>query len=97
MKMFQILVLICAMSISNADCQADTAIDVIRGPQVDNELMCGFHGQALLASTSLAPRPGREYVKIQCLRQAGAQEAGRKPENPPQNGPDGIISSAAAQ
>jgi hypothetical protein len=97
MKMFQILILTCAMSISPADCQADNAVDMIRGPEVTNELMCGFHGQAFLASTSLAPRPGREYVKIQCLRRVEAQDARVGPENPPSGGPDSLISSAAAR
>jgi hypothetical protein len=66
--MFQILILICALDISQANCQVDTALDVIRGPQVANELMCGFHGQAFLAATTLAPRSGREYTFIAWFR-----------------------------
>jgi len=73
--MFQIILLVCAMDISRADCQSDTALDVIRGPEVSNEMMCGFHGQAFLASTSLPPRAGREYMKVQCIRSSEGREA----------------------
>ena len=77
--MFQILILVCAMNMSHANCQADNALDVIRGPEVPNELMCGFHGQAFLASTSIAPRSGREYTKIQCIHASEGQQARREP------------------
>src|SRR5262245_39461185 len=43
--MFQILLLVCAIDISRANCQPDTALDVIRGPEVSNEMMCGFHAK----------------------------------------------------
>jgi hypothetical protein len=49
-------------------CTAETAIDVTQGPRVENELMCGKLGQAVLAGTALAPRDGLEYVKIACVR-----------------------------
>jgi hypothetical protein len=77
--MFQIMILICALDVSRADCRPESALDVIHGPEVANEMMCGFHGQAFLASTSLAPRLGREYMKIQCLRTSAGREARRNP------------------
>ncbi|MGB0087247.1 MAG: hypothetical protein WBP94_17970 [Rhodomicrobiaceae bacterium] len=71
--MFQVLILICAAGVSPPDCQKDTALDVFRGPVVSNEVMCGLHGQAYLAETSLAARGPGEYMKIKCLRSAVAR------------------------
>ena len=66
--MFEVVILVCSVSIAPADCQTDNAIDVIRGPDVANELMCGLHGQAYIASTALSPQSTDEYVKVQCKR-----------------------------
>jgi hypothetical protein len=66
--MFQILVLICAVGVAPADCQRDTAIDVIRGPVAANEVTCGLHGQAYVAQTALGRDLEGAYVKIQCAR-----------------------------
>jgi hypothetical protein len=71
--MFQILILVCGLGTAQQDCQADTALDVVRGPVVPNEMLCGRDGQAYLAQTSIAPHDGRDYVKIQCLRAAPRQ------------------------
>lgn len=68
MPTFTILILVCALNVSHADCRPETAVATIRGPQVNNELMCGFLGQATLAGTAVAPREGLEYLKISCLR-----------------------------
>lgn len=68
MNSFTILILVCATSLSHSECQPETALTMIRGPQVQNELMCGFLGQTTLASSAVAPRPDREYAKIMCLR-----------------------------
>jgi hypothetical protein len=64
---FAVLILVCAASLSHSECQPETALTMIRGPQVQNELMCGFLGQTTLASGAVAPRPDREYAKIMCL------------------------------
>jgi hypothetical protein len=82
---FQIMILICAIDIAHSSCQPNNASDVIRGPEVANELMCGLHGQAFLASTTLAPRSGREYLKIQCLRSSERREARREAEGGPRD------------
>lgn len=66
--MFQVLILICAINVAPADCQTETALDLINGPRVASELLCGLHGQAYIAQTSLRPRGPGEYVKIRCLR-----------------------------
>jgi hypothetical protein len=63
-----ILILVCALQTQPSACTPETAIDVTQGPRVANELMCGRMGQAVLAGTALAPREGKEYVKISCVR-----------------------------
>jgi hypothetical protein len=75
--MFQVLILICAAGVAPADCQIETAIDVIHGPRVASEIMCGLHGQAYIAQTSLRPGRAGEYVKLACLR-PGKDEIARK-------------------
>ena len=76
--MFQVLILICSMTFSSSECQTETALDVIRGPAVPNEIMCGLHGQAYIAQTSLVPRGPDEYVKIVCMRSVAAQHVLRR-------------------
>lgn len=66
--MFQMMILVCALGVPRAQCQADTALDVLHGPQVVNELMCGLHGQAMMAGTSLIGRNKGEYIKLTCAR-----------------------------
>jgi hypothetical protein len=73
--MFQVLVLVCSTSLSPSDCQKTTALDVFLGPKVPNEMICGFHGQAFLAQTSLGTRGPNEYVKIRCTRLSDGQAA----------------------
>jgi hypothetical protein len=63
-----IVILVCALQTQPSVCTTDTAIDVTQGPRVENELMCGKMGQAVLAGTAIAPREGLEYVKIACVR-----------------------------
>jgi hypothetical protein len=63
-----IVILVCALQMQPSVCTAETAIDVTQGPRVENELMCGKLGQAVLAGTALAPRDGLEYAKIACAR-----------------------------
>jgi hypothetical protein len=75
MTTFTILILVCAMSVDHEACQPDTAVDVVQGPKVTNELMCGLLGQTTLAGTALAPRPGEEYMKIVCTRHAPRRTA----------------------
>lgn len=68
MAAFTILILVCSVALSRADCHPKTAVDVVRGPTVKSEIMCGLFGQTQLASTALAPKPGSEYTKIMCMR-----------------------------
>jgi hypothetical protein len=68
MGLFTIMILICSINIDSAACQPDTAIDIVQGPKVKNELMCGLMGQTTVAGTAIAPRDGKEYMKIVCSR-----------------------------
>jgi hypothetical protein len=68
MNPIAVVILICSASLGRPDCQMNTALDVIRGPNVANEMMCAFVGQTTIAATALTPRDGAEYVKIMCMR-----------------------------
>lgn len=67
---FRIVLLVCSADVQHSDCTSASALDVTQGPRVANELMCGRDAQALLAGTVIAPRPGTEYAKILCVRDA---------------------------
>jgi hypothetical protein len=66
--MLQIMILVCSVNLSPADCQIETALDVISGPQTQSVVSCGLQGQALIAATSIARRGPDEYIKIKCSR-----------------------------
>ncbi|MDR3488768.1 MAG: hypothetical protein P4M05_28175 [Bradyrhizobium sp.] len=71
--MLNVLVLICSINTAGADCDQHTAVDVIATAQVRTPQQCGFAGQALLAPTSVAPEPGKQYLKIMCIREHSLQ------------------------
>ena len=73
-KMYSIVILVCSTMLSHADCQAKTAVDVMRGPTVDNPVSCGFDAQAMIAHTDLVRPDGTEYVKVMCTRSKNAEE-----------------------
>ena len=67
--MFKVLILVCSINITPADCQMDTAVDVISGPEAANQSVCGLYGQAYIADTALgAALRDDEYVKVKCTR-----------------------------
>lgn len=72
--MYSIVILICSTALSHADCQPKSAIDVVRGPIVDNPMTCGFDAQAMIARTDLVQSDGAEYVKIVCTRSKNAEQ-----------------------
>ena len=74
--MFKVLVLICATSTTGPECNIHSAVDVITTGHASSVQQCGFLGQALLATTSLVPEPGKQYMKVVCARDQVA-EAGR--------------------
>lgn len=65
--MFKVLILVCSINTTPADCQTDTAVDVISGPEAANQSVCGLHGQAYIADTALGTAlRADEYVKVKC-------------------------------
>jgi hypothetical protein len=72
MSPYVIYILLCAASTAPGDCDTRNAIDVVLGPEANNEIMCGLESQEMLAKTSLRPRDG-EYVKISCARRRPPQ------------------------
>jgi len=48
MSPFVIYILLCAASTARPDCDTRTAIDVVLGPEVNNELNCGLQAQEML-------------------------------------------------
>ena len=72
--MYSVIVLICSTALSHADCQAKTAVDVVRGPTVDNPMMCALNAQTMIARTDLVQANGSEYIKVVCTRSKNAEE-----------------------
>lgn len=73
--MFKVLIFVCAIGTQPQDCSRETALDVISGPSAENELMCGFHGQAYIAEVGLV-RSNQEYLKLVCTRTAIGKTVG---------------------
>ena len=73
-EMYSILVLICSTALSHADCQAKTAMDVVRGPTVDNLMMCALNAQTMIARTDLVQPDGTQYMKVVCTPRQNAEE-----------------------
>jgi hypothetical protein len=69
-----IVILICSTALSHSDCQPDTALDVVRGPEVDNPVMCGLNAQTMLARTDLVQLGGAQYMKVVCTRSKNADQ-----------------------
>lgn len=76
--MFKVLLLICAVGVQHQDCQVQTALTVLQGPEANNALACGFQSQAYLAMSAIAETlTENEYLKITCTRTAiGRQTVG---------------------
>lgn len=72
--MYSILILVCSTALSHADCQAKTALDVMRGPTVDNPMMCALNAQTMIARTDLVQSDGSEYMKVVCTRSKNAEQ-----------------------
>ena len=69
---YSIVVLICSVALSHPDCQPDTALDVVRGPAVENPVMCGLNAQTMMARTDLVQAGGGQYMKVVCTRAKNA-------------------------
>jgi hypothetical protein len=66
MSGYSILIMICSTVLSHSDCQPKTATDIVRGPQVDNAIMCALNAQTMLARTDLIRADGTQYMKVAC-------------------------------
>ncbi len=67
MELVKAVILICSTALPAADCEPETALDVIVAPQNSSMELCGFHAQAYLASGAFADRLGEgTYLKVQC-------------------------------
>jgi hypothetical protein len=72
MSGYSIVILICSTALSHADCQPNTALDVLRGPQADNVMMCSMNAQTMMARTDLVQ--SSQYMKVMCAPSKSAEE-----------------------
>ena len=72
MSGYSIIILVCSTALSHSDCQADTALDVVRGPSVGNPIMCALNAQTMMARTDLVRGDGAQYMKVVCAREKEA-------------------------
>ena len=66
MSGYSVMILICAAALSRTECQPDTATDIVRGPGVDNAIMCGLNAQTMMGGTGLLQPDGQQYMKVVC-------------------------------
>jgi hypothetical protein len=74
MSGYSILILICSTALSHSDCQLKSAVDIVRGPQVDNAIMCALNAQTMLARTDLVQGGRTEYMKVVCTPSMNADQ-----------------------
>jgi hypothetical protein len=77
--MLKMLILVCSASLSPADCQPETAIDIIQGPQVASVFECGMASQVMAAQTSILRHAPDEYMKVKCSRVKVTDAASSEP------------------
>ncbi|MDX1400324.1 MAG: hypothetical protein R3245_00235 [Kiloniellales bacterium] len=69
MHLIQAVLLICATGMPRAECQPETAFDVIRAPDSTTFGLCGIQSQGYLASTAFSQYLDKEnYLKIVCTK-----------------------------
>ncbi len=73
MSGYSITILICSISLSHSECEPKTALDVARGPPVDNPVMCVLNAQTMMAHTGLV-QGGNVYMKVVCAPAKNAQD-----------------------
>jgi hypothetical protein len=74
MSGYSLMILICAAALSRSECRPDTATDVVRGPNVDNQIMCGLNAQTMIAGTGLLQTDGTQYLKVVCTPSKDADQ-----------------------
>lgn len=75
--LFKAIVLICASTVSQPDCQRDTARDVVRLRADLTMQQCFLQGQAVIADSGIKLGPDT-YAKVMC-RSAGLETVGATP------------------
>jgi hypothetical protein len=70
--MVSLVALLCAAGIARSECSPDNAIDVIRLPDAENEMVCLQQSMMTLGALAIRAGPG-EYWKVVCIN------AGDKP------------------
>jgi len=79
--MIKMMILICSANLSPADCQVETALDIIHGPQVASVFECSMASQVMAAQSSILRNAPSEYMKVKCSPVKVA-EAAPKPLSP---------------
>jgi hypothetical protein len=74
MSGYSLVILICSITLSHSDCQPKTATDIVRGPEVDNVVMCGLNAQTMIAGTDLLQGDKTQYMKVVCTPSKNADE-----------------------
>jgi hypothetical protein len=74
MSGYAIVILICSTAPSHSDYQPRTAFDVVRGPQVDNPIMCSLNAQMMITRTDLVQGDSTQYMKIVCTPSKTAKQ-----------------------
>jgi hypothetical protein len=74
MSGYSLVILICSTTLSHSDCQPRTATDVVRGPDVDNVIMCGMNAQTMIAGTDFLQGDASQYMKVGCTPSKNADE-----------------------
>jgi hypothetical protein len=67
MSGYSMVILICSTALSHDDCRRETALDVVRGPPVDNVVMCSLNAQTMMSPTDLVRGGGSQYMKVVCM------------------------------
>lgn len=65
--MLQMLILVCSVSVFPPDCNSETALDVISGPEAGSVMSCMLGSQVMLARTAQIGQRPQEYVKVRCV------------------------------
>lgn len=65
--MFKILVFMCSLNITPANCTEKNASQVLESPTFTNPFECN-QSQSWLAKLAIQPIPGKEYIKTSCIR-----------------------------
>ena len=69
MHLIHAVLLICATGLPRAECQPETALNVIRAPDSTTFGLCGIQSQGYLASTAFSQYLDKGvYLKILCTK-----------------------------